>query len=133
LIYLIGIFALIWQLDFKSKSSHQKSMPYRHTLPIDVISPKDCVSNIRVVFDGGTGSNPFSVVKLDWDGSPCIAMRWNVSEREWNDADKKSGKVVCKGMPLSRGYPVWFVLPDGFTGDSDIWKDIKKKLKEVAN
>ncbi|HEY3761943.1 MAG TPA: hypothetical protein VGN23_09370 [Verrucomicrobiae bacterium] len=104
-------------------------MPYRYTPPGSVISPQDCVSNIRVIFDGGTGSSPFSVVKLDWSGVPRIAMRWNVSEREWDDADKISGKVVCKGMPVSRGHPVWFVLPDEVASDSDVWKDIKHKLK----
>jgi len=56
-------------------------------------------------------------------------MRWNVSEREWDDADKESGKVLCKGMPVSRGYPVWFVLPDDAFKNTDVWKKIIVSMK----
>jgi len=75
-----------------------------YTPPSSVNSPKDCVSNVQVVYDGGDKS--VSVAKLDWDGEPCIAMRWNVARREWDDPEKKSGKRMAVGMPTSHGYPV---------------------------
>ena len=101
-----------------------------YTLPSNVRSPKDCVSNINVIFDGGTASpNHFSVATLDWDGCPCLAMRWNVGQREWDDPEKQNNQKVCVGMPVSRGFPVWFVLPDDFFKEnSDVWKLIKGKL-----
>jgi len=101
----------------------------QYTPPNTVTSPQDCVSNINVIFDGGTGSSPFSVAKLDWDGSPCIAMRWNVSQREWGDPEKQNNQKVCAGMPVSRGFPVWFVLPtELFDENSEVWMQIKGKL-----
>lgn len=102
-----------------------------YTPPNTVIAPQDCVSNIHVIFDGGVDS--YSVVKLDWNGSPRIAMRWNVSEREWHETDKASGSVECKGMPTSHGVPVWFVLPDDFLDTSaDVWKDIAATAKKFG-
>ena len=46
----------------------------------EVISPKDCVSNIKILYDGGESS--VSVTSLEWEEEPCIAMRWNVARRE---------------------------------------------------
>jgi hypothetical protein len=101
----------------------------QYTPPNTVTSPRDCVSNINVIFDGGTGSSPFSVAKLDWDGAPCIAMRWNVGQREWDDPEKLNNQKVCAGMPVSRGFPVWFVLPKELLDEnSEVWKQIKSKL-----
>ncbi len=98
----------------------------KYTPPSTVTSPQDYISNIRVIFDGGVDS--FSVAKLDWEGEPRIAMRWNVARREWDDPEKQSGKKVCVGMPSSHGYPVWFVLPDELASkDSDIWKQIESE------
>jgi hypothetical protein len=65
----------------------------QYTPPNTVTSPRDCVSNINVIFDGGTGSSPFSVAKLDWDGTPCIAMRWNVGQTADNGV---AGVTGCR-------------------------------------
>lgn len=101
--------------------------PMKYTPPNTVTSPQDYISNIRIVFDGGKGS--FSIARLDWEGEPRIAMRWNVARREWDDPDKKSGKKVCVGMPSSHGFPVWFVLPDEIISkDPKVWKLIESKL-----
>jgi len=95
-----------------------------YTPPSSVNSPKDCVSNVQVVYDGGDKS--VSVAKLDWDGEPCIAMRWNVARREWDDPEKKSGKRMAVGMPTSHGYPVWLILPNKLLKkNSKIWKKIE--------
>jgi hypothetical protein len=101
------------------------------TIPAgNVTSPKDCVSNIRVIYDGKDGSlpgtHPFSLALLDWEGKTCFAIRWNVAQREWDDPQKNSNNRTCAGMPTSRGYPVWFILPDEIIKqDSKIWSLIR--------
>ena len=101
----------------------------RYYAPNDVISPKDCVSNIEVLYDGGEDS--VSVAYLDWDGISHIAMRWNVAHREWKDSEKKKGKNDCVGMPSSRGYPVWFILPkELFDQQSDLRQAIENHLQK---
>jgi hypothetical protein len=99
----------------------------RYTPPNTVTGPRDYVSNVRVIYNGGV--NSFSVAKLDWDGNPCLAMRWNVSAREWNDPDKQNNIKMCVGMPASHGHPVWFVVPEEFFDEnSEVLKQIKSKL-----
>ena len=102
----------------------------RYTPPNTVTSPRDCVSNINVIFDGGViPPTHFSVARLDWEGSPCLVMRWNVGQREWDDPEKQNNQKVCLGMPVSRGFPVWFVLPEVLLNEhSEVWKQIKSKL-----
>jgi hypothetical protein len=86
-----------------------------HTPPNDVESPVPLVKNIRVIYDGGVNRETcFSVAELDWDGDRCLAIRWNVSHKEWDVPVKASDQVVCRGMPTSHGVPIWFVLPDEF-------------------
>lgn len=82
--------------------------------PATVLSPRDCVSDVQVIFDGGTGSNRYSVAELKWRGRPCIGIRWNITERELNDPAKVNNTKTCIGEPNSRGYATWFILPDGF-------------------
>lgn len=98
--------------------------------PQTVTSPRDYVSNVRVIYDGGDGS--FSVAKIDWEGQPCLVMRWNVARREWHDAKKVAGNKTCAGMPTSRGYPVWFVIPDELLdSNSEVWRLIREKTKSA--
>lgn len=84
--------------------------------PIEVTSPRDFVENVELIYDGGAGDEKgetgFSIVKLDWEGTPCHGMRWNVARREWDDADKVAETKICSGIPVSRGYPVWFIIPE---------------------
>lgn len=77
--------------------------------PNTVISPQDGVRNIRVIFDGGEES--FSLARIEWYGDECLAMRWNVSHREWEVPEKVNEMRRCVGMPVSHGLPVWFILP----------------------
>lgn len=98
--------------------------------PANVVSPRDCISNLKVIFDGGVDS--FSVAEMDWDGSKVLGIRWNVALREWDRQDKLSGLVICLGMPTSRAYPVWFILPDIFTTHiSQIIKEEQIRIKEA--
>ena len=106
-------------------------MTMKYYAPNDVTSPKDCVRNIEVLYDGG--DDFVSVASLDWKRIPSIAMRWNVAQREWNDSEKKKGKKECVGMPSSHGYPVWFILPkELFDQQSDLRQAIEKYLKNQS-
>lgn len=95
--------------------------------PSHVVSPRDCVSHVRVLFDGGEDS--VSIAEIEWEGENCFAARWNVARREWDDPEKQTGKT-CIGMPTSRGFPVWFVLPDDLLDqESQAWKAINEARK----
>lgn len=66
---------------------------------------------IRPLYDGG--EEGFSIAILeDSNGYKNIGIRWNVSEKEWEDSRKTEDGMTCVGMPQSRGYSVWFILPD---------------------
>lgn len=107
-------------------------MPLRYHDPRTVISPKDYVKNVRVIFDGRTGTNPFSIAKIEWDGEDCFAIRWNVARREFDDPNKTSGKNICMGIPTSHGKPVWFVIPmiDLLNPNSEVHKQVQKFLNK---
>lgn len=96
----------------------------RYYNPSEVTSPRDHVSNVRVLFDGGVRS--VSIAEIEWDGDDVFVMRWNVNNREWNDTEKLKDKKICVGMPSSRGYPVWFVIPAAQRRDID---DIINRLQ----
>lgn len=109
--------------------------------PAKVISPRDFIDNVKVLFNGWDGSPPnqgahYSVAVITWDGVECIGIRWNVSEREWNNPDKIAHRQICVGEPNSRGYPTWFILPDSFlsmllVSDGLLADDIRKALQEI--
>lgn len=102
-------------------------MNYRK--PENVVSPKDAIKDVKVIFDGGEGF--VSVAKIQWKDEEKIGLRWNVAMREWDDHDKKNGKE-CLGMPTSTGHPVWFIVPDDFLDKgSKLWKEIENGLKKL--
>jgi hypothetical protein len=68
--------------------------------PKTVLSPKDKVSSVEVVFDKGPVEFSWSVARLKWEGSPAVGIRWNGD----------SGN--SKGTPQSRGNPAWFIVPE---------------------
>ncbi len=74
-------------------------MSYRD--PSTIQGPKKWVSNVRVVYDGGADHG--AVARLDWDGEPGVAIRWNGS------SDNQP-----LGKPQSHGRPVWFRVPPEF-------------------
>jgi hypothetical protein len=65
--------------------------------PTTVHGPRDRVSNLHIVYDGGAGD--FAVAQLDWDGEPVIGIRWN------GDLEKPLG------TPRSFGHPYWLITP----------------------
>lgn len=103
-----------------------------YTPPQEVTSPRDCIDNVQVIHDGGLGegdeAKAYSVATIEWEGVSCLAIRWNVAQREWEDPEKVSGERVCVGMPSSRGYPVWFILPKEIL-DAD--SDVRRKIDAV--
>lgn len=104
----------------------------RYIDPASVISPRDYVKHVHVIFDGGVDS--FSIAEMEWDGNSVYGMRWNVAAREWSDAAKESGAAVCKGMPVSRSYPVWFVLPGAFVNwIPQIIADEEKRIAQAGH
>ena len=105
-------------------------MPHHYYDPNDVLSPKDCIEIVRIIHT----QREFSVAHILWDGIPRIGVRWNIAEREWNDPQKESGAVKSVGMPSSRGYPVWFVLPNQLLDpNSPIWRDIQNAVNDFPN
>ena len=96
-------------------------MKYNH--PAQVRSPRGYAKHITPLFDGGEES--FSIAILEnSDGNHNIGIRWNVSEKEWDDTRKTGEGKVCIGMPQSRGYSVWFILPD------TSWKYVPQMIKD---
>jgi hypothetical protein len=68
--------------------------------PKTVLSPKDRVKSVEVIYDKGPVDGSWSVAQIEWDGSPAVGIRWNGD----------SGN--SKGTPQSRGNPAWFIVPD---------------------
>jgi hypothetical protein len=52
----------------------------RYTPPEEVTSPRDAISNVDVVHNGGEDS--VSIARITWFGDVVTAMRWNVALRE---------------------------------------------------
>jgi hypothetical protein len=73
--------------------------------PNNVRSPKDSISDLEVVYDGGESGDEdqegYSICHMTWeDGKSRMGIRWNGNEK---------GPV---GNPQSRGIPTWFILPE---------------------
>ena len=81
---------------------------YHH--PQEVLAPRNLLGPFRVVLNKGPGDGSYMIGWWGEQGrrNPVIAFRWNGT-----NADQR-------GFPISRGYPVWIVLPDdlgaGFSG-----------------
>ena len=58
------------------------------------------------------------------NGEFYVGMRWNISENEWEDRLKIKEEKYCVGMPQSRGYSVWFILP------KSSWKYVPQMIKD---
>ncbi len=112
---------------------------HKYYNPKYVNSPKDCISDVQVIYDGKTYPN-YSIAKIKWCGKTKIAIRYNVNQREWNNPNKKNGNIICVGEPNSRGYATWFVLPSDIIqsliyGNCPFLEELKKTLEiiEIEN
>lgn len=100
-----------------------------YILPQDVISPKNMINKVNVLYDGG--QDGISLAEIDWNGKLELAIRYNSSYVECQDPNKISGKQVCKGVPFSSAHPVWFILPlEIFDPFSSIGKIVSKYSKQ---
>lgn len=76
--------------------------------PTEVLSPKGQVEVLDVLYDSGEWGVSVARIRyrdeLNQQFKECTGMRWNGNLDEDN-----------KGMPVSRGYPIWFVIPDEFS------------------
>jgi hypothetical protein len=93
--------------------------------PKDVTSPKDAVKSVEVLYDD---PNSIAIAKIKWFDHFVIGIRWNASYRELEDQDKASGKKICVGNPVSRGFPTWFILPKEIVDPNS---SINKVLREI--
>ena len=89
----------------------------------DVKSPRSYVKIIKPLYDGGCEG--FSVAILEnINGDYHVGMSWNISDNEWEDQRKIDEEKYCVGMPQSRGYSVWFILP------KSSWKYVPQIIKD---
>jgi hypothetical protein len=73
--------------------------------PNTVLSPKERVRAVRVLYDRGPGPGSWSAAEVEWDNKSRLGIRWN-------------GDDVSKvGSPQSRGNPTWFIVPDEIAVD----------------
>ena len=87
--------------------------------PKTVLSPKDRVKSVEVVFDAGPVDASWSVARLNWDDSPVVGIRWN------------GDQTSTKGLPQARGNPAWFILPEDIADAVlDKAKELKRKEAE---
>ncbi len=84
-------------------------MKYNH--PAQVCSPREYAKRIDPLYDGGDKGCSIAILEDD-NGYHNIGIRWNISEKEWDDSRKTEEGMLCVGMPQSRGYSVWFIMPD---------------------
>ncbi|MFZ0392594.1 MAG: hypothetical protein WCF17_08360 [Terracidiphilus sp.] len=68
--------------------------------PSTVLSPKNKVKSIEVLYDSGPIEGSWSVAQITWGDKPAVGIRWN------GDSNSQLG------LPQSRGNPAWFVVPD---------------------
>lgn len=99
-------------------------MNYNH--PEHVRSPRGYAKNIMPLYDGGEEGCSIAILE-DNNGYKNIGIRWNVSEKEWEDSRKIGEQMNCIGMPQSRGYSVWFILPD--TSWQFVYQMIKAEIE----
>lgn len=67
--------------------------------PSTVLSPKNKVKSVDVLYDAGPIEGSWSVAQIIWDDKPAVGIRWN------GDSNSQIG------TPQSRGNPAWFVVP----------------------
>ncbi|WP_187477728.1 hypothetical protein [Amniculibacterium sp. G2-70] len=93
--------------------------------PKTIYSPRDMITDVDVIFED---HDTVSIAKIKWNDSNVIGIRWNIALREWDDTDKMNGTKECLGLPISRGYPTWFILPDQILDKNS---DIRKAIDSI--
>lgn len=67
--------------------------------PDQVTTPRQNWNLVKLLHVGPNEGDGYSVAAGTWDGTRCIAMRWNPCDER------------PLGNPQSRGLPTWFIIP----------------------
>jgi|GEM_PF-5925230 len=111
----------------------------KYTLPHLVNDTKNTIEIEEIIYDGNDGTHKddevdVSVAKIRFGGNSRLAIRWNISPDEYNDAAKINGEVCCIGMPVSIDQPLWFVIPkETFEINSGFFKGVIEKFGRDKN
>lgn len=97
----------------------------RYIDPSTILSPQDAIKEVEVLYEN---EEDVSIAKIKWNDQFVIGIRWNIAMREWDDPKKINEEVPCLGMPVSRGYPTWFLLPDEMTDPKSEISSILSKI-----
>jgi len=68
--------------------------------PASVLSPRNRIRSVDVIYNSSPGQGGWSVAVLDYDGEERVGIRWNGEQDE-----------PGMGNPQSRAKPTWFVVP----------------------
>ena len=80
--------------------------------PKTVLSPKEKIRNLRVIYDSGDGG--WSLGKMIYENEEVIGIRWNGDEK------------TPLGHPISNSHPVWFILPQDISKLVEAYATIMK-------
>ena len=72
--------------------------------PQDVTAPRNLLGPFKVVMDNRAGDGAYMIGKWGDRQIRAIAFRWNGTNTEQ------------RGFPISKGHPVWIILPDDLRG-----------------
>jgi len=72
-------------------------------------------------------------VEVEGNGNKRTGIRWNRSEKELNNLEKKNNLKTCVGIPNSRGNSTWFILPNSFLHQLVEKNELSKKLQNILN
>jgi hypothetical protein len=80
--------------------------------PMTVISPRNLIRSVDVLYNGGPGE--WSVAVLHCTDGECLGIRWNGSDE-------------YSGNPQSHGHQTWFRLPHALADG------LRAQIEELAN
>jgi hypothetical protein len=100
--------------------------------PEDVFSPKDTVTDVRVLIDRGPcpvgGPGTWSLAVVRYDRVNRLGFRWNGCD------NPKNGSTL--GHPSVRGYATWVMLPDeierAILASKEMAEEITPKKMQIA-
>lgn len=86
------------------------------------------VEVLEVIYFGKAAESSYTIARLNYKGSECLGIRWNIASDQFSDDNCFAGRHPCLGFPYSLGYPTWFVLPDNLNVYED--KVIISKMRK---
>lgn len=95
-----------------------------YVLPSAVASPKAHWNLLKVILDTGENTETnqgFALAVGQWDGNPCLALRWNGGR-----------STSLLGNPQSRGLPTWLIVPEALTEKMLSLETIPDDMRELA-